>query len=106
MKTALVLVDECLVELTAALGSLEELKMCTAMEIDMYFNLMVVFSFVWAAGGNIYDSLINNGQNKWSKTIKSKIMSFYTNFPFEGDVQDYYVDWKHREFRHWKELIP
>jgi dynein heavy chain len=63
---------------------------------------MLIFTYTWAAGGNIYDSLVQPGQHKFSKFIKSKILAFYTNFPFEGELFDYYIEWKTKDFKPWK----
>ena len=42
-----------------------------------------------------------------SKYIKSKILSYYTSFPFDGEVFDYTINWQAKEFQPWtKQLQP
>lgn len=38
--------------------------------------------------------------------IKSKILKIYISFPLEGDIYDYFIDFKSKRFRNWEELIP
>lgn len=54
--------------------------------------MIIIFGFIWSAGGNVYDSIYYQGRAKYSKFIKSKILGFYTGFPFEGEIYDYYID--------------
>ncbi len=68
--------------------------------------MLLIASFVWSVGANVYDTNTYEGQNRFSKYIKSKILSFFTNFPFDGTLFDYFLDWKSKEFVPWKKLLP
>ena len=37
--------------------------------------------------------------------MKGKIISLFSGFPFEGDVYDYYCDYKTKEFKPWTDKI-
>ena len=36
------------------------------MEIEFYFNLMTVFSYIWGIGGSFFDDESINGRSKFS----------------------------------------
>lgn len=60
-----------------------------------------VFSFIWSAGGNLHDST----RSKFSQTIKNKILKLITGFPFEGDIFDYWANYKDKCFSNWSDLV-
>ena len=63
--------------------------------------MIIIFGFIWSAGGNVFDTLQYQGRINFSKFIKSKVLGFYTGFPFEGEIYDYYVDFKLKKFISW-----
>ena len=38
--------------------------------------------------------------------IKSKILKIYISFPLEGEIYDYFIDFKSKRLRAWEDLIP
>lgn len=84
----------------------EKLEKLEKNDLELYFNLILIFSFVWSVGGNLYDGAPFNSRAKYSQFIKSKILKIYTSFPFEGDVYDYFIDFEAKEFKNWNDVVP
>ena len=98
------LVKSCLNLCNILLGICKEqvqMDKLTAFEADNYVSMVLIFSFIWSAGGNLHD----NSRLKFSQYIKSKILKHFSGFPFEGEVYDYYADFTKKEFRPWMELV-
>ena len=87
-------------------GSVEKLMLYSGMELEILFSCLLVFSIIWSLGTNLQDVNNKNSVTKQSQFIKSKILKIYISFPLEGDIYDYYIDFKARRFRNWNELIP
>ena len=68
--------------------------------------MMIIFSYIWSAGGNVYDTINLSGRVKFSKYLKSKLLGFFTSFPFEGEIYDHYIDFQSKKFKSWQSLIP
>jgi len=75
-------------------------------DLELNMNLILIFSFIWSIGGNLYDGMPWNSRQKYSQFIKSKILKIYTSFPFEGDIYDYFIDFERREFKAWNDVVP
>lgn len=54
--------------------------------------MVFVQAFIWSAGGNLHDST----RGKFSASIKNKILKLITGFPFEGEVFDYWANFKEK----------
>lgn len=83
----------------------QELDKLSQFDADMCCSMVMIFSFVWSAGANLQDSIKENSRVKFSQQIKNKILKFYSSFPYEGEIYDYYIDFKTREFKNWSELV-
>lgn len=68
-------------------------------------SMVMIFAFVWSAGANLHDALKDNSRVKFSQQIKNRILKFYSSFPYEGEIYDYFIDFKTREFKNWSELV-
>ena len=77
----------------------------TQMEIENAFNLMIIFSIIWSVASNICDKLNPKNRVKISQFLKSKMLKIYINFPLEGEVFDYYVDFEKLKFGNWSNLV-
>lgn len=53
-------------------------------DADASCSMVMIFSFVWSAGANLYDGIKDNSRVKFSQHIKTKILKFYSSFPYEG----------------------
>ena len=52
------------------------------MEVEFYFNMMTIFSYIWGIGGSFYDDYEgNNSRVKFSEKMKVKFQSFFLSFP-------------------------
>ena len=65
----------------------------------------MIFSFIWSAGGNLHDNVRENSRVKFSSNLRTKILKIQNNFPFEGEVYDYLVNFEKGKFMMWKELM-
>ena len=63
-------------------------------DADSCCSMVLIFSFVWSAGANLHDSIKDNSRVKFSQHIKNKILKFYSSFPYEGEIYDYFIDFK------------
>jgi len=74
-----------------------------APEKDMadYSLLILIFALIWSLGGNIHDST----KNQFSNFLKLKIMSVYTSFPYDGEIYDFYIDFKTKTFKNWSTIV-
>jgi len=63
--------------------------------------MILIFSLGWAMGGNTNDET----KNKFSNFFKLKIMSLYPNFPYDGEIYDFYIDFDTKTFKYWNTLI-
>ena len=63
--------------------------------------MILIFSLGWSMGGNTDDDT----KNKFSNFFKLKIMSIYPNFPYDGEVYDFYIDFDAKQFKNWTNLI-
>lgn len=88
-------------ELTAK----QNLDKMSNFDADACCSMVLIFSFVWSAGANLWDSLKDNSRIKFSHTIKNKILKFYSSFPYEGEIYDYFIDFDKKEFHNWSELV-
>lgn len=59
------LVESCLnmvqcmyYQLADFLGGKDKIEKLEKNELELYFNLILIFSFIWSVGGNIHDGLI------------------------------------------------
>ena len=63
--------------------------------------MILIFSLSWAMGGNTNDDT----KNKFSNFFKLKIMSLYPNYPYDGEIYDFYIDFDTKTFKYWSTLI-
>ena len=49
-------------------------------DLELNMNLILIFSFIWSIGGNLYDGMPWNSRQKYSQFIKSKILKVFENF--------------------------
>jgi hypothetical protein len=49
-------------------------------DLELNMNLILIFSFIWSIGGNLYDGMPWNSRQKYSQFIKSKILKVFKNF--------------------------
>jgi hypothetical protein len=47
------------------IGGKEKLEKMDNKDIELYFNLIMIFSFIWSVGGNLYDGNPNS-RSKYS----------------------------------------
>ena len=45
-------------QLADFLGGKDKIEKLEKNELELYFNLILIFSFIWSVGGNIHDGLI------------------------------------------------
>ena len=88
-------------ELTAK----QNLDKLSNFDADASCSMVLIFSFVWSAGANLYDSVKENSRTKFSHTIKNKILKFYSSFPYEGEIYDYFINFDKKEFNNWTEIV-
>lgn len=74
-------------------------------DADMACSMVLIFSFIWSAGANLHDSPKDNSRIRFSQYIKGKILKFFSGFPYEGEVYDYFIDFEKKEFHPWTELV-
>mmetsp|Transcript_28705 Transcript_28705/g.25771 ORF Transcript_28705/g.25771 Transcript_28705/m.25771 type:complete len:277 (+) Transcript_28705:1280-2110(+) len=74
-----------------------------APEKDMaeYSTLILIFSIIWSMGANINDA----SKREFSQFFKMKIMTMYTKFPYDGEVFDFFIDFKSQTFKHWSGIV-
>jgi hypothetical protein len=48
-------------------------------DLELNMNLILIFSFIWSIGGNLYDGMPWNSRQKYSQFIKSKILKVFKN---------------------------
>lgn len=87
-------------------GGRDKLEKMEKADLELYFNLILIFSFIWSVGGNLFDGQPWNSRQKYSQFIKSKILKVFTSFPFEGDIYDYFIDFENKEFKAWNDVVP
>lgn len=91
--------------LYAELTARQNLDKMSNFDADACCSMVLIFAFVWSAGANLWDSLKDNSRIKFSHTIKNKILKFYSSFPYEGEIYDYFIDFDKKEFHNWAELV-
>ena len=62
----------------------QNLDKMTNYDADACCSMVLIFSFVWSAGANLYDNIKDNSRVKFSHHIKNKILKFYSTFPYEN----------------------
>ena len=87
------------------LKSSQDLDKMSNFDADACCSMVMIFAFVWSAGANLHDAVKDNSRVKFSQQIKNKILKFYSSFPYEGEIYDYFIDFKTREFKNWSELV-
>ena len=55
-------------------GGREKVEKLEKPDLDLNFNLILIFSFIWSVGGNLFDGMPWNSRQKYSQFIKSKIL--------------------------------
>lgn len=73
-QSALNMVTCMFYQLCEFVGGKEKVDKLEKNEIELYFNLILIFSFIWSVGGNLYDGQPQNSRAKFSQFIKSKIL--------------------------------
>lgn len=91
--------------LFSELSSKQNLDKMSNFDADACCSMVLIFSFVWSAGANLYDAIKDNSRVKFSHAIKNKILKFYSSFPYEGEIYDYFIDFDKKEFHNWSELV-
>jgi len=74
------------------LTSRQNLDKMSNFDADACCSMVLIFSFVWSAGANLYDNVKDNSRVKFSHHIKNKILKFYSSFPYENEIYDYFID--------------
>jgi len=87
-------------------GGIEKLEKQSDEDLKLRLNMVMIFSFICSIGGNLHDAATNNSRVRFSQYIRSKIMKYFSSFPFEGDVYDYYIDFESKQFLPWTGLVP
>jgi hypothetical protein len=65
------------------LGGKEKVEKLEKNDLELYFNLILIFSFIWSIGGNLYDGMPQNSRQIYSQFIKSKILKvIFYNYRF------------------------
>lgn len=64
------------------------------MELENIFNLIIVFGIIWSLAINLSDKIDRKNKENVNKFVRTKILKIYINFPIEGDVFDYFIDFK------------
>src|SRR6185437_15608711 len=70
-------------------------------ELQDTLTLVMIFSMIWSLGGNLNDQ----SKVKFSSYLKMKIMGIYTNFPYDGEIYDFYIDFNTRTFKNWNDHV-
>ncbi len=76
------------------------------LELDHYFNLMLIFCYTWGIGGNYYNLQNYQGRNRFSELTKQKMTVLFPFMPQEGDIFDYYVNFEQCKLEHWDNIVP
>ena len=84
---------------------MEAILKFSQMEFENIFNLLIIYSIIWSVGSNFFDKTLNKSKSKLSQLIKSKILRIYINFPLEGEIFDYFIDFKNVKFSNWQNLL-
>lgn len=56
--------------------------------------MIFIFSFIWSAGGNIFDDPKDNPRAKFSNYVRSKIIKIYMGL--DGEVYDCYPNFEEK----------
>eukprot|EP00698_Gefionella_okellyi_P007648 TRINITY_DN186_c0_g2_i1.p1 TRINITY_DN186_c0_g2~~TRINITY_DN186_c0_g2_i1.p1 ORF type:complete len:2597 (+),score=793.21 TRINITY_DN186_c0_g2_i1:164-7954(+) len=68
---------------------------------DKLLDMYLVFSYVWAFGGNLHDKS-TVGFDKFARERIGKVLS---EFPAQGNVFDFYVDIESKTFKLWLDRV-
>ena len=68
------------------------------------FNMIAVFCIIWSLGSNL-KTKEGLKHTTPSSVIKKRILKIFNNFPLEGTIFDYYIDFKAKRFKNWKEML-
>lgn len=82
-----------LASLLETVGGYAGLLAHNTMEIEMLLMMVYIFSIIWSLGCNIGEPKPNI-KTKASQLLKAKIMKIFISFPIEGEIYDYYCDFK------------
>lgn len=66
---------------------------------------MQVFSLIWGIGNNLFEKASPSNTKKLSQVIKGKILKIFVTFPIEGDLFDFYLDFKRMNIGKWTDLL-
>lgn len=56
--------------------------------------MIIVYGIIWSLAVNLSDKMDRKDKESVNKFVRTKILKIYINFPIDGDVFDYYVDYK------------
>jgi hypothetical protein len=87
-------------------GDLHSLDKISSLELEHFLNMILIFSYTWGVGGNLYDSLNHQGRTQFSVTMKSKFDTFYSFIPVQGDLFDYFINFQTIRLQNWQEILP
>ena len=87
------------------LSAKQNLDKMSNFDADACCSMVLIFSFVWSAGANLSDNPKDNSRIKFSHAIKNKILKFYSSFPYEGQIYDYFINFEKKEFHNWQERV-
>ena len=65
----------------------------------------LIYSYTWGVGGGLINDTHSKGRSKFSGNMKNKFQSFYPQLPLEGELFDYYCDWKAIRLKPWSDII-
>ena len=68
--------------------------------------MTIIFNIIWSLANSICGSSNRKNREIINKFIKTKIIRIYVNFPIDGDIFEYYVDYKLLKLIKWEVIIP
>jgi len=74
--------------------------------MDHYSNMILIFSFTWGIGGNIYNTLNMGYRTKFSDTFKTKFQSMYPSYPMDESIFNLYVNFQEIKLKTFETIVP
>ena len=74
--------------------------------MDSLFSITIVFNIIWSIATILADKGNRKNREAVNNFIKTKILKIYINFPIEGEVFDYFIDYRKIKFVKWERILP
>jgi dynein heavy chain len=99
------LIETLFLHLIDIYNGADNLLRINPMEREIIYMMILIFCHIWTIGQNYKDVNGKAHQSNISQLIKTKIVKIFISFPIEGDIFDYYIDFKLKRFKNWKDLL-